>query len=502
MRGSIGGGASRVTRRLSASARHRWSPNAARLRPHTRLGHRSRAMTTELAIRSRHVVTPNGVEDAVVKIKDGRIAAVSPAAAAGRETLDIGDRWLLPGLVDTHVHINEPGRTDWEGFESATRAAAAGGVTTLVDMPLNSIPATTSAATLRAKTTAAGGQCRVDVAFWGGVVPGNAGELEALAAAGVLGFKCFLAPSGVDEFQHVSEADLRAALPIIARLGLPLLAHAESPRALDQAARAPGGLDPRRHATWLASRPRAAEHEAIALLIRLCEETGCRVHVVHLSSADAVPMLREARARGLPLTVETCPHYLCFTAEEIGAGRTEFKCAPPIRERENRRQLWVALREGAIDLVASDHSPCPPAMKEPQRGDFMAAWGGIASLELGLSALWTEARDRGFTPADLARWMSTAPARLAGLEGMKGAIAVGCDADLAVFDPEHEFTVDAGHLRQRHPVTPYAGRHLTGRIERVFLRGACLFDGAQFVGEPAGRLLGARTSVDAPGRKP
>ena len=459
-------------------------------------------MTLELAIHSRHVVTPDGVVDAVVQVKDGRIAAVTPGAAGGPGTADVGDRWLLPGLVDTHVHINEPGRTEWEGFETATRAAAAGGVTTLVDMPLNSLPATTNASALRAKAAAAAGKCRVDVGFWGGVVPGNAGELEALAAAGVLGFKCFLAPSGVDEFPNVDERDLREALPIIARLGLPLLAHAESPRALDQAVRTTARLEPRRHATWLASRPRAAEQEAITLLIRLCEETGCRVHVVHLSSADEVPMLRQARARGLPLTVETCPHYLFFAAEEIGDGRTEFKCAPPIRERENRRQLWAALREGVIDLVASDHSPCPPAMKDPQGGNFMTAWGGIASLELGLSALWTEARDRGFTPADLAGWMSASPARLAGFEGTKGAIAVGREADLVVFDPDHEFTVDARHLRQRHPVTPYAGRRLAGRIERVFLRGALVFDGADLVGEPTGRLIGGSTSVDAPGRRP
>ncbi len=442
-------------------------------------------------------MTPRGVEEAVVHVKDGRIAALTAGHPAGPDTLGVGDRWLLPGLVDTHVHINEPGRADWEGFETATRAAAAGGVTTLVDMPLNSIPATTGAAALAAKLAAAGGKCRVDVGFWGGVVPGNAAELEGLAAAGVLGFKCFLAPSGVDEFHHVGESDLRDAMPVIARLGLPLLAHAESPGALDRAGGAPGTPDPRRHAAWLASRPRAAEHEAIALLIRLCEETGARVHIVHLSSADAIPMLREARARGLAVTVETCPHYLCLVSEEIGEGRTEFKCAPPIRERENRERLWDALREGVIDLIASDHSPCPPAMKLPGRGDFPAAWGGIASLELGLRAIWTEARGRGFTPADLARWMSAAPARLAGLEHAKGAIAVGRDADLVVFDPGHEASVDPARLRQRHPVTPYAGRRFAGRIERVFVRGACVFDGGEFMGAPAGRLLTSRRPAPA-----
>ena len=460
-------------------------------------------MASVHSIRSRHVVTPRGVEDAVVHVQDGRIAAVSAGGPAGAGTLDVGDLWLLPGLVDTHVHVNEPGRTEWEGFQSATAAAAAGGITTLVDMPLNCSPVTTAAHALRAKIAAARDRCRVDVGFWGGVVPGNSGDLEELAAAGVLGFKCFLAPSGLPDFEHVGEAELKEAMPIIARLGLPLLAHAELPRVLDQAALETQGRDPRRYSTWLAARPRAAELEAIALLVRLSQETGCRVHVVHLSSGDAVPLLRDARAAGLPLTVETCPHYLCFAAEEIEDGRTEFKCAPPIRERESRKRLWAALREGVIDLIASDHSPCLPALRREDTGDFLSAWGGIASLELGLSAVWTEARDRGFTPADLTRWMSAAPARLAGLEGVKGAIAVGHEADLVAFDPEHEFTVDAKHLRQRHPVTPYAGRRLTGRVERAYLRGACIFEGGAFVGAPAGRpLTSRRAPVDAPRRKP
>jgi len=443
-------------------------------------------LSPTLAIRSRHVVTPRGVEDAVVQAQAGRITAVTPGGPRGPATLDLGDLWLLPGLVDTHVHINEPGRTEWEGFVTATRAAAAGGVTTLVDMPLNSIPATTTVAGLRAKTTAAEGKCGVDIGFWGGVVPGNARELVGLAAAGVLGFKCFLAPSGVDEFKHVAEGDLREAIPVIARLGLPLLVHAELPRALDEAARGSAGGDPRRYATWLASRPRRAETEAVELLIRLSRETGCRVHVVHVSAGEAVPLLREARAQGVAITAETCPHYLVLAAEEIGDGRTEFKCAPPIREHENRERLWDALREGVLDLIATDHSPCPPALKEPASGDFMKAWGGIASLELSLAVLWTEARGRGFTPADLARWMSAAPARLAGLEGTKGAIAVGHDADLVVFNPNAEFTVDAARLRQRHPITPYAGRRLVGRVERVFLRGECVFDGVEFPGAALG----------------
>ena len=449
-------------------------------------------MAASLSIHARHVVTPDRVLEAAVWIEDGRIAAVVPGPAAPG-AIECGDAWLLPGLVDTHVHVNEPGRTEWEGFETASRAAAAGGITTLVDMPLNSIPATTTASALRAKRSAASGRCRVDVGFWGGVVPGNQPELEGLAAGGVLGFKCFLAPSGVDEFPHVGERDLRAAMPVIARLGLPLLAHAESPRALDAAAARPeAGGDPRRYATWLAARPPEAELEAIALLIRLCAETGCHVHVVHLSAAEALTMLREARGRGLPLTVETCPHYLHFAAEEVADGRTDLKCAPPIRGRANRDQLWTALSAGQIDLVASDHSPCPPAMKLLDRGDFVRAWGGIASLELGLAAVWTGAQARGCSPADVAHWMSAAPARLAGLETTKGSIAQGRDADLVVFEPDATFRVESARLRQRHPVTPYGGERLRGRVAQVFLRGECVFDGAHFPGAPAGRLVTAR----------
>jgi len=398
--------------------------------------------------------------------------------------LDVGDSYVLPGLVDTHVHVNEPGRTEWEGFETATRAAAAGGVTTIVDMPLNSIPATTTAAALAEKRAAAAGKCAIDVFFWGGVVPGNAGELESLAAAGVLGFKCFLAPSGVDEFPHVGERDLSEAMPIVARLGLPLLVHAELPEPIDAALAATAGRDPRRYATWLAARPAEAELEAIRLMIRLCVEHGCRVHIVHLSTADALPDLRAARRRGLPITVETCPHYLCFAAEEIPDGATAFKCAPPIRERENRDRLWAALAASEIDLVASDHSPAPPGIKCLDSGDFMKAWGGIPSLELGLAAIWTEASRRGFTPADVVRWMCAGPAQMAGLDGSrgsnvaarKGSIAVGHDADLVLWNPDREWTVDARRLRQRHPITPYDGRRLKGEVHGVYVRGEKVFE--------------------------
>jgi allantoinase len=426
----------------------------------------------ELALRSRHTVTDRGVEDAIVSVRHGRIDAVTPASGATPTGVeDLGEAWLLPGVVDTHVHVNEPGRAEWEGFRTATRAAAAGGVTTIVDMPLNSVPATTSLDGLLRKREAASAVSAVHVEYWGGVVPGNARELPLLARAGVRGFKCFLVPSGVDEFPNVREADLREVMPIIAGLGLPLLVHAELPGPIDAMAGSVRGLDPRRHATWLASRPLAAEIDAIQLVIRLCRETGCRVHVVHLSAAAALPDLAEARDEFLPITVETCPHYLIFDAEQVPDGATTFKCAPPIRERANRDLLWAALASGDIDLVASDHSPCPPDLKRLERGDFFAAWGGIASLELGLSALWTEARARDVAMTDVVRWMCAHPARLAGLAHRKGRIEVGCDADLVVWDPDAEWTVDPERLQQRHRLTPYAGRAMRGRVERTYVAG-------------------------------
>jgi allantoinase len=455
---------------------------------------------------SSRTVTPEGVRDAAVVVREGRIAAIEPGPGAARryppeQLVELGDAWLLPGLVDTHVHVNQPGRTEWGGFRAVTRAAAAGGVTTLVDMPLNSIPATSSAAALRVKLAAASRTARrVDYGFWGGLVPGNAGSagvLEKLAGAGALGFKCFLVPSGVDEFEPVTEAHLRAAMPVIARLGLPLLVHAELPGPIEAAiAAAPAGADPRRYATWLASRPPEAEVEAIRLVLRLCNQTGCAVHVVHLSAAEALPDLIRARGRGLPVTVETCPHYLTFDAESIPDGATAFKCAPPLRARANRERLWEALAAGHIDLVASDHSPCPPGLKRLESGDFMAAWGGIASLELGLAALWTEARARGFTPEHLARWMSERPARLAGLAERKGRIAVGAEADFVEWDADAEWTVEPSKLHQRSPVTPYAGRVLRGVVRRAYVRGQVVFDSGQFPEPSIGRWV--TRAVDGP----
>jgi len=437
------------------------------------------------------VITPEGESAAAIHIRGGVISAVTDFEniSGGTPLHDAGAFVVMPGLVDTHVHINEPGRTEWEGFSTATRAAAAGGVTTLIEMPLNSIPATTTSAAFREKTAAAAGKLWVDTGFWGGVVPGNVGELRALWEAGVFGFKCFLVPSGVPEFAPVTEADLRAALPELAALGAPLLVHSELPGPMEAAAAKLSKAPARRYATWLASRPRAAENEAVTLLLKLVREFRARVHVVHLSSPDAIPQFQKAKAEGLAVSVETCPHYLTFAAEEIPDGATEFKCAPPIREREYREKLWAALGDGTIDFIATDHSPCPPAMKLPDEGDFLHAWGGIASLELSLPAVWTQAGSRGYAVTRLAEWLSSGPARLAGLEKRKGAIAVGFDADFVIWNPEASFEVAPARLHQRHKITPYAGRKLAGAVETTFLRGRKIFDRGEFSPSPLGRVL-------------
>ena len=461
-----------------------------------------------MIVRSRRVVFPDGVRPATVHINDGTIARIGAydewSAKASAERFDADDLVVSPGLVDTHVHVNEPGRTEWEGFATATRAAAAGGVTTIVDMPLNSIPATTTVDGLSRKRRAAKGNCHVDVAFWGGVVPGNAADLDGLVDAGVRGFKCFLVPSGVDEFPAAAEGDLRDAMPILARRGIPLLVHAESPAHLNLPTHATHLTHPT-YSTYLATRPPEAEVEAIRLIVRLAQAFCARVHIVHVASAEAADEVARAKAAGAPITAETCPHYLTFAADDVPDGATEFKCAPPIREARHREALWDALGAGTLDLVATDHSPAPPALKCP--GDFMGAWGGIASLELSLAAVWTAAREVTSVKSQLsgppsvetsqlrldlcsvARWMSEAPARLAGLDDRKGRIAPGSDADLVVWDPDAEWTVEPDRLQQRHKLTPYAGRRLRGRVQTTFVRGTPVWDAGRLVTPGSGQLL-------------
>jgi allantoinase len=447
-------------------------------------------MTVDLVVRGSRVVTPEGVHPAAIHILEGRITAVTRTdeIPAGAPLFDAANSVVMPGLVDSHVHINQPGRTEWEGFESATRAAAAGGVTTLVDMPLNSIPATTTVAAFEQKLEAARGKCFVDVGFWGGVVPGNFADLRPLHEAGVLGFKTFLVDSGIPEFAAIDEANLSAALTELAPLGSVLAIHAELPGPIGRAASvALGG--PRRYWTFLRARPRQAENEANELIVRACREARSRAHVVHLSSCDTLKLLRLARKEELRLTVETCPHYLWFAAEDIAEAATQFKCCPPIRERENREKLWNALEEGLIQMVVSDHSPCPPEMKLRETGDFLRAWGGISSLQLRLPVMWTAARARGFGLDRIAEWLCAAPATLMGIERRKGAISAGCDADLVIWNPEAMFHVEHSMLFHRHTLTPYEGLRLQGVVESTFLRGRKVYGGGQFAGEPAGELI-------------
>ena len=446
------------------------------------------------AFLSHRVVTPDGIQPGAVLVRGGIIEAFVPAnqIPANKAIQDFGESVILPGLVDSHVHINDPGRTDWEGFETATRAAAAGGYTTLVDMPLNCLPATTTVSALNAKRQAAQHRCWVDWGAWGGVVSDNQAEIESLAAAGVLGFKCFLIHPGIEGFTMVTEAELRAALPHVAGTGLPLLVHAELPGPVDEATRRlqnNQSVDWTRYSTYLQSRPEDAELSAIRLLLSLCREYKFRLHIVHLSASAALGELCAARAEGLPVSVETCPHYLHFCAEEISDGATLCKCAPPIRSRENREKLWQGLKHGIIDLVATDHSPCPPAMKRLEERNFNTAWGGIASLSVALPVMWTEASRRGFTLSDLSRWMAEQPARLAGCSSSKGRIAAGCDADFVVFDPEAEFIVTEDRLHYRYPISPYMGERLQGVVKATYLRGQPVFSAGKFCGEPRGQEI-------------
>jgi len=443
------------------------------------------------AFRSQRVLTPEGIRPAAVVVEGGKIASVLDWGDVPRDAAlnDFEDLVLMPGLVDTHVHINEPGRTEWEGFESATRAAAAGGVTTLVDMPLNCVPETINVEALEAKRAAAKGKTWVDWAAWGGVVRGNADSLPGLIAAGVPGFKCFMIHSGIDGFAWVDEHDLRLALEKLRGTGLPLLAHAEVAGPVEARTRElnASGADWQRYKNYLASRPDEAEIEAIELLIGLAEEFGAPVHIVHLASAKALRVILAARSRGVRITVETCVHYLCFAAEEVHDGATEYKCAPPIRDAENRERLLQALESGEIDMITTDHSPCPPAMKCREEGRFDKAWGGIASLGLALPAVWKVMHSRGVKLESMAKWMASAPARLGGLEGRKGALLTGADADLVVFDDAEEWTIGVEDLRFRHKLSPYVGLAARGRVRETWLRGELVYSDGAFLGDPRGR---------------
>jgi allantoinase len=437
----------------------------------------------ELVIRAARAISSQGEEVAcTVAVNDGRIAAIGPSGAevSGRREIELDqDVVLMPGLVDTHVHVCEPGNTEWEGFETATQAAAAGGITTLVDMPLDSVPSTVTVAALEAKRGAARGRIHVDVGFWGGLIPGHLDDLDPLWEAGAMGFKCFLVDSGSPHFPPVSIELMEEGLGIACGLGAPLLVHAESEE-VSAGIEVPHGGS---YARYLSSRPREIENVAVAQVIEAARRAGGHAHIVHLSSSDAVPMIALARREGVRVTAETCPHYLAVPAEQIGDGDTLFKCSPPIREAANREPLWSGLKEGILDQVVSDHSPCTVAMKHLDTGDFASAWGGITSVQLGLSVVWTEARRRGVSLGEVTRWMSAKPAQLADLR-RKGRIEVGLDADFCIFAPDQSFVVDPTRLYHRHPVTPYAGHTLTGVVRDTLLHGESID-----MKEPRGRLL-------------
>ena len=438
-------------------------------------------------IRSNRTILPTGVQKAAIAIENGKIAAVVTdfSDELPEETIDVGDNVLMAGIIDPHVHVNEPGRTDWEGFDTATRAAIAGGITTIVDMPLNSSPVTTTAQAFDSKAIDAMKSLHTDCGFWGGVVPGNANEIEHLVHKGVLGFKAFLVHSGIDEFPNVNEDDLRQAMPLIAKHGLPLLVHCEYTS--DEETLDPGNK--LSYKNYLASRPMKWEDDAIAMMIRLSQEYNCRVHIVHLSSSNSISQIAKAKEKGVPITVETAQHYLFFTAEEIYDGETILKCAPPIREQANNEKLWQALKDGIIDYVATDHSPTPPAKKHLDTGDFIKAWGGISSLQLALPALWTAARKHGCDLHQIAKWLCSAPAKISPPLASKGQLKVGSDADFVVWDPEEKFVVNEEMIHHRHKITPYMNKELYGVIKQTWLSGNLIFDNGKFLHLNKGRLV-------------
>jgi allantoinase len=445
-------------------------------------------MMFDLALRGNAILTPEGSRKAVILIKDGIISDIVPSLEtdANDNSVDVGDLVVMPGVIDPHVHINEPGRTEWEGCETATTAAASGGITTLVDMPLNASPVTTSAAAFEMKVASTKNKLYTNCGFWGGVVPGNENDIEPLIAMGVLGFKAFLTHSGIDDFPNATERDLRKVMPIIAKHQLPLLVHCEL--TADQPTRNNQPSDKRSYQQYLASRPKVWENKAIALMIRLCEEFNCPVHIVHLSSSESIDQIRKAKEKGLPLTVETAQHYLYFHAEGIPDGQTAFKCAPPIREKANTDALWNALQEGIIDFVATDHSPAPPDLKQLDTGDFTTAWGGVASIQFALPVLWKAARERNIGFEKMAGWLCEKPALLLGSNHKKGKIAKGYDADLCIWNPHKSFKVDQAMIHHRHKVTPYLNETVYGVVEQTYLAGIKIVDHGKFLSHQ-GKLI-------------
>ena len=437
------------------------------------------------AIKSQKVLlSPEGpslavLRPAVVYIRDGKILKISDELEKNYsgQVIDVGSDVVMPGICDTHVHMNEPGRTEWEGIETATKAAAAGGITTLVDMPLNSIPPTTTVEALALKRASAQRTAYVDYGFWGGVIPDNKKDLESLISSGVLGFKTFMIDSGVAEFPMASEMVIRESLPVLAKHKVPLLVHAElesSVNVKESSSRA--------YSHYLESRPQKWEVDAIRLIIELAKESGGHLHIVHLSAAQALSEIRKAKEQKIAITAETCPHYLTLQSEEIRDGATHFKCAPPIRENRNREDLWRGLEQGIIDFIVSDHSPCTPQLKKLETGDFDAAWGGIAGLQFSLPVIWTEMQKKGLTLAQLSYWMSESTVKFLKVKGKSGKIEMGSDADLVVWDPNAQFVLKESQIFHRHKVTPYLGKKLYGVIKKTFVRGQCVFDEGIFSG--------------------
>ena len=437
-------------------------------------------------IHSKRVVLQAGIKEAFVSIANGIITAVENSLPdiAGYELVELNNQLLMPGVIDPHVHINEPGRTDWEGFDTATKAAIAGGITTLIDMPLNSTPVTTTVKAFEQKLAATKNKLHTNVGFWGGIIPGNDNEIEGLIKKGVLGFKAFLTHSGIDEFPNATEQDLRKVMPVIAKHGLPLLVHCELTDNIDRSTQ-----NVTAYSNYLNTRPKKWEDDAIALMIKLCEEFECRVHIVHLSTANSIEQIRLAKEKGLSITVETGQHYLYFNAENIADSQTQFKCAPPIRDKENNDLLWLALKSGIIDFVATDHSPSTPDLKELQSGNFVKAWGGIASLQFALPILWTAAKKRAYTISEVVKLLCENPAKIIGKQSSKGKIAKGYDADLVVFNEDERFTVTEKMIQHKHKTTPYLNEELYGVAEQTYIAGKRVYNKGVFEELNAGKLI-------------